>query len=452
MQTRAAMSGSELKLPLAIMVSDDTAPRTEYLLKANDYFGLAPEQVTILKQEKVGCLIDNEARLALDPTDKFNLLTKPHGHGDVHFLLHSSGTLKKWQQAGTKWVYFMQDTNSLVMKVLPACLGVSKALSLQVNSVCVPRAPGEAIGCLMALLHKNGSKMTVNVEYNQIDALLKATVEERGDVCGEDGMSPWPGSINQLLFALEPYLTNLDATLGKMPEFVNPKYTDRSKTAFKAPTRLECLMQDYPKSMPKDARVGFCTVKGALTFSPVKNNLAEARKKSGAGEPTHSAASGEADYYAAACETLSACGVRLPQPSTVSRAGVEVVDMPRVVIDPSFGLTLSEWKAKLPSAEKVSLAPGSTLVLKGDLSGLCIESLTLQGALVISLCPGAKVTLKSLKASNRGWSFAPLREAEEASEALKIRGYTLHKDGQRELRFDKPGEFVVDDSSGCALL
>jgi UDP-sugar pyrophosphorylase len=28
-----------------------------------------------------------------------------------------------------------------------------------------------------------------------------------------------------------------------MPEFVNPKYTDASKSAFKAPTRLECMMQ-----------------------------------------------------------------------------------------------------------------------------------------------------------------------------------------------------------------
>ena len=28
------------------------------------------------------------------------------------------------------------------------------------------------------------------------------------------------------------------------------------------------------------AKVGFCVISGASTFSPVKNNLAEARKKS----------------------------------------------------------------------------------------------------------------------------------------------------------------------------
>ena len=49
MQTRAlAVSGKEVKLQLAIMVSDDTASRTDELLKANDYFGLSADQVTAL--------------------------------------------------------------------------------------------------------------------------------------------------------------------------------------------------------------------------------------------------------------------------------------------------------------------------------------------------------------------------------------------------------------------
>lgn len=36
-------------------------------------------------------------------------------------------------------------------------------------------------------------------------------------------------------------------TKGVITEFVNPKYADDTKTKFKAPTRLECMMQDYPK-------------------------------------------------------------------------------------------------------------------------------------------------------------------------------------------------------------
>ena len=243
----ASKTGKPVLLPLAIMVSGDTAQKTEALLEANANFGMAPGQVTLLKQEKVPCLSDNEARLALDPKDPFQILTKPHGHGDVHFLLHSSGTLARWVKQGLRWVYFFQDTNALAFKVLPASLGVSANLGLQVNSVAVARTPGESIGGLMTLKHSDGRAMTVNVEYNQIDALLKATVEPRGDVGGADGFSPYPGSINQLLFSLAPYEATLRETNGKMPEFVNPKYTDGTKTAFKAPTRLECMMQDYPK-------------------------------------------------------------------------------------------------------------------------------------------------------------------------------------------------------------
>lgn len=47
---------------------------------------------------------------------------------------------------------------------------------------------------------------------------------------------------------------------GVISEFVNPKYADAARTAFKASTRLECMMQDYPKALPPGARVGFTAV------------------------------------------------------------------------------------------------------------------------------------------------------------------------------------------------
>ena len=44
---------------------------------------------------------------------------------------------------------------------------------------------------------------------------------------------------------------------GAMPEFVNPKYADASKEVFKAPARLECMMQDFPKMLGQGAKVGY---------------------------------------------------------------------------------------------------------------------------------------------------------------------------------------------------
>ncbi|KAM6577538.1 hypothetical protein CsatB_029381 [Cannabis sativa] len=63
------------------MTSDDTHARTLQLLESNSYFGMEPKQVKLLKQEKVACLVDNEARLALDPQNKYRIHTKLHGHG-----------------------------------------------------------------------------------------------------------------------------------------------------------------------------------------------------------------------------------------------------------------------------------------------------------------------------------------------------------------------------------
>lgn len=51
---------------------------------------------------------DSTAALALDPDDGYAIMTKPHGHGDVHALMHSTGTAEKWKSAGCKWVVFMQ--------------------------------------------------------------------------------------------------------------------------------------------------------------------------------------------------------------------------------------------------------------------------------------------------------------------------------------------------------
>ena len=74
------------------------------------------------------------------------------------------------------------------------------------------------------------------------------------------GYSAFPGNINQLVIKLATYEKQLTATGGVIAEFVNPKFKDAARTAFKKPTRLECMMQDFPKTLPSDALVGFTTM------------------------------------------------------------------------------------------------------------------------------------------------------------------------------------------------
>ena len=96
----------------------------------------------------------------------------------------------------------------------------------------------------------------MNVEYNQIVPLLKEKWNKDGDIANDQGYSHFPGNVNTLVFKIPEYVENLDRTKGEIPEFVNPKYKNDEKTIFKAATRLECMMQDYPKLL-KSPNLGF---------------------------------------------------------------------------------------------------------------------------------------------------------------------------------------------------
>eukprot|EP01047_Picozoa_sp_COSAG01_P009525 COSAG01_NODE_392_length_17668_cov_5.382264_10_plen_752_part_00 len=306
-RARTQNDDDSITLPLAIMTSDDTHGPTAELLQTHDNFGMAPGQITLMKQNKVAALQNNAGHFALKDNDFYSLQTKPHGHGDVHVLLSQHGILDKWAASGAKWIFFFQDTNANCFRTFIACLGVSVLKNLDFNTITVPREAGAAVGAICKLTAEDGSSTTLNVEYNQLDPLLRATVDPAGDVAGEDGLSPYPGNTNQLVVKLAPYMAAMESTGGMVPEFVNPKYKDAAKEQFKAPTRLECMMQDYPKLMAPTAAVGFTTF-DAFFYSPVKNNTGDAAAKVAKGQSGACAATGEADFYAIGAKLLGLTG------------------------------------------------------------------------------------------------------------------------------------------------
>jgi UDP-sugar pyrophosphorylase len=100
-----------------------------------------------------------------------------------------------------------------------------------------------------------------------------------------------------LVFKLPEYVANLERTKGVIPEFVNPKYADEARNKFKAPTRLECMMQEYPKLVSTKGAVGFTTYDTWFSFSPVKNNIKDAAVLAAKGMPSFGGAAGEYDFY-----------------------------------------------------------------------------------------------------------------------------------------------------------
>ncbi|KAI8109878.1 hypothetical protein M9434_001157 [Picochlorum sp. BPE23] len=427
LQAKAQKKNPGRKLPLAIMTSGDTHDRTVALLEEEEYFGMDKDQVILMKQEKVACLSDGNARIAME--DDCTIQTKPHGHGDVHMLLHSLGIAKKWQQDGFKWLCFFQDTNGQAFNGLISAIGVSADKGFDVNSLAVPRKAKEAIGAITRLKGQDGSTMTINVEYNQLDPLLRDTVNPEGDVNDpKTGFSPFPGNINQLVLKLDTYCDELERHKGVIAEFVNPKYADESRTVFKKSTRLECMMQDFPKSLPSSATVGFTTINQVYAaYSPVKNNAEDAAAKAKGGNPPHSATSGELDRYKTNCEILSMIGCTVDTPEkTVSYNDIDNLTLwPRISWSPLFALTIQDVQDNI-HGEGVHIGRDTSMYISAPHA--TITGLNLQkGRVEIQGSDSIEVTGEVV--NNHGWDWVALNKTTRNTvpEELAIRGFIVDK-------------------------
>ena len=264
------------------------------------------------------------------------------------------------------------------------------------------------------------------MEYIQLDPLLRSTKEfKSGDVNDASGYSPFPGNINQLVFHLESYNKVLERTQGVMPDFVNPKYKDATKTVFKKPTRLECMMQEFPTVLTSEesAHVGFTQAAASICFSPVKNAVADGAAMQAKGTPPGTAATGESDQYTAQRNFLQSHGCKVEDAEPVVYSGIKVVPGPAIVMTPDFVCCPGDLKVKIPFPEKVSITSRSTLVVKG--AGVVIESLELDGCLVVEADPGETLTIKDLVVKNEGWVQVPMEDSE--TEIVRMRGFVIDR-------------------------
>lgn len=222
-----------------------------------------------------------------------------------------------------------------------------------------------------------------------------------------------------------------------MPEFVNPKYKDAEKTVFKKPTRLECMMQDFPTTLVGDEtlRVGFTSLASELCFSPVKNATADGAALQAKGSPPGTAATGEADQNRATCELLRSLGCVVREGGKVTFGGIDVRSGPDCILKPSFAACMTEFRKKFPNPSAVKISGRSSLVLSGD--GLVIESLDLDGALLVECEEGASGVIRDLSVTNKGW----VKVADEASEdeVIRMRGYYMSKLETEKIVFKQDG-------------
>eukprot|EP00934_Nitzschia_sp_Nitz4_P001896 Nitzschia sp. Nitz4//scaffold144_size56818//34913//37218//NITZ4_006541-RA/size56818-processed-gene-0.69-mRNA-1//1//CDS//3329536528//1896//frame0 len=444
----------DMRIPLVIMTSGDTDPATRQLLKENNNFGMDDDMISIVTQDKVAALKDQSAGLALKDNNRWAIQTKPHGHGDVHHLLLREGLIDQWEKQGRTHVFFLQDTNALVINSIIPTLGVSIAKGFHMNSICIPRLAGEAAGAIARLEHKTdpSKSLVINVEYNQLDPLLRSQGDCKGDVPDPStGYSPFPGNANNLVLELQAYAKTLRGEdQGVVLEFVNPKYKDETRTDFKKPTRLECMMQDIPKLFQKemgaDCNIGFTMFDRWFTFSPAKNSLEAGVEAVGKGNTAPgTVSSAESDLYVQNQRKLHFAGVDMTvaeEPSDlVNVGGIPVTPGPRILLSPSFGITQKEIKEKVLGGKNIQISQRSSLVL--DANHVTIRNLKLDGALEIRAGKDTHITIDGLEVENEGWDLVPNDPSKEYEEAIAIRGYTMNKKQTAVYHVDEPGHFVI---------
>ena len=413
-------------IPFCIMTSGDTHNETISLLNSHNYFGMKEGQISILQQNKIPALLDNECHLALEK-DKFLIETKPHGHGDIHYLLYQSGKVKKWVEEGKKYMVQFMDTNALAFNCIPASIGANVKYNYDINSVVVQRRPKDAIGAICRFSKKDGTSYVQNVEYNFVDSLLKNNYNGKGDVANEKGLSDFPGNLNVLVFKIDSYLKILEETQGLVPEFINPKYTDESRTKFKSSTRLECLMQDIPKLVKKGEIIGYTFFDRWFCFSACKNNLKDAIEKLKKNETGESAFTVERDIFKTNERILSEICLKLEVIKTepeneINIEGLNIKFGPKIIIYPSFAPTITELKLKMTKMKKgIKMTNNSILILKNDIN--IEEGIDLDGYLIVDkdeknfiICKNKKRVVYRLLKRNEGKDYE------------KLRGYTILKE------------------------
>lgn len=159
--------------------------------------------------------------------------------------------------------------------------------------------------------------------------------------------------------------------------------------------------------------------------------------------------SAESEKYIQNQKKLKYVGVDIPVTEEygngigmVKMAGIPITEGPRVILNPSFGITQEEVLEKV-KGDSNKITKRSSLVLEGH--HLTIKNLDLDGALVIKAGEDTHVTVDGLKVRNKGWELVENDPNKDYPETIAIRGYTMDKHETAEYLLFEPGNFVIGE-------
>lgn len=180
------------------------------------------------------------------------------------------------------------------------------------------------------------------------------------------------------------------------------------------------------------------------TYSPVKNNPADALAKVQAGGPSHSATTGELDIYQVNCRALQMLGVHVGGPRQATFNGLQLDLYPRVTWSPSFAMTVNDLKDRFPCPDQVHIGQDAMLYINH--ANVQVRSLDLRGALVVEGQQDVDITINGFQVNNAGWQWLALQDSDNSEEHQKIRGFTVIKLETETISFCNPGSFTVPEA------
>ena len=163
-------------VPWLVMTSEANHNDTENYFKEMKYFGLAPEDVYIFRQNMIPSL-DSDGNMVLEAPGK--LFRNPDGHGGSLTALHTSGALAAMKDRGIETISYFQVDNPLVKILDPVFIGFHVLEDADISSKAMKKAyPEEKVGVFVTL--ENGRRGVV--EYSDLSDEKAGERDEAGEL------------------------------------------------------------------------------------------------------------------------------------------------------------------------------------------------------------------------------------------------------------------------------
>jgi len=163
-------------VPWLVMTSEANYEDTENYFKEMKYFGLAPEDVYIFRQNMIPSL-DSHGKLVLEAPGK--LFRNPDGHGGSLTALYTSGALGAMKERGIETISYFQVDNPLVKILDPVFIGFHVLDNADISSKALKKAyPEEKVGVFVTL--ESGRRGVV--EYSDLSDEKANERDEAGEL------------------------------------------------------------------------------------------------------------------------------------------------------------------------------------------------------------------------------------------------------------------------------